>query len=164
MRVALADRRGERVRTGPWSSFAAALFAACAVLAGCVSVSNVAQPAPDPRVFQALGGESGIERIVDGLLIAISEDPRISHHFADTNILRLREKLIEQICAESGGPCVYTGDSMQASHAGHGFTDADFNALVECLQRSMHAQSVPFAAQNRLLQRLAPMRRDITYR
>lgn len=145
-------------------SYAAALLVSMWLLAGCASVPAALSRSPEPRVFEALGGADGIERIVDGLLIAISEDPRISHHFAETNVLRLREKLIEQICAESGGPCVYTGDSMQASHAGHGFTDADFNALVECLQQSMRAQGVPFPNQNRLLERLAPMRADITYR
>ncbi len=149
---------GSRRRT----SCAAALFGARMLLAGCAA--GATSRTPDPRVFDALGGALGIERIVDDLLISISEDPRISHHFADTNVSRLRGKLIEQFCSQSGGPCIYTADSMQASHAGHGFADADFNALVECLQQSMCAQKVPSAAQNRLLERLAPMRADITYR
>jgi hemoglobin len=37
----------------------------------------------------------------------------------------------------------------------------DFNALVEVLQASMDAQGVPFATQNQLLARLAPMHREI---
>lgn len=122
-----------------------------------------AGPARGPGLFEALGGEPGIERIVDGLLLNILDDGRIATHFADSNILHLREKLIEQLCAEAGGPCVYTGASMRDSHAGRGFTDADFNALVECLQAAMRAEGVSFEAQNRLLARLAPMRRDITY-
>lgn len=131
-------------------------------LSGCASGSRPA--GQGDALFAELGGLQGVTAIVDGLLFAISEDPRIAHHFAESNILRLREKLIEQLCAEAGGPCVYTGDSMQQSHAGRGYTQADFNALVECLQQSMQEQGVPFTAQNRLLARLAPMQRDILYR
>lgn len=112
-------------------------------------------------LYDRLGGQSGIERIVDGMLLAISEDERIAHHFAESNILRLRAKLIEQLCAESGGPCTYTGDSMRASHAGHGYRDADFNAVVEALQRAMREQGIAGGDQNRLLGRLAPLRREI---
>jgi len=36
-----------------------------------------------------------------------------------------------------------------------------FLALVELLQAAMAAQQIPFAAQNRLLLRLAPMHREI---
>jgi len=129
-----------------------------ALLSACAARMGSGRP---DAVFAALGGLPGIERIVDGLLLELVEDRRIAHHFADANILRLREKLIEQLCVESGGPCTYTGDSMQASHAGRGYRDADFNALVECLQASMRAERVPFEAQNRLLARLAPMHDDI---
>jgi hemoglobin len=128
------------------------------LVSGCAGAGRVSRAEP---LFDVLGGHSGIERIVDGLLFALVEDPRIGHHFAEANILRLREKLIEQICAESGGPCAYTGDSMRVSHAGRGYRDADFNALVECLQASMNAEQIPFEAQNRLLARLAPMRDEI---
>ena len=38
---------------------------------------------------------------------------------------------------------------------------ADFNALVEVLIDAMEKNDVSVAAQNRLLQRLAPMHRDI---
>lgn len=134
------------------------------LLCGLLVLGACAAPARGPGLFLALGGGPGIERIVDGLLLNILDDARIAHHFADSNILHLREKLIEQLCAEAGGPCVYTGASMRDSHAGRGFTDADFNALVEALQAAMRDEGVPFDAQNRLLARLAPMRRDITYR
>ena len=117
-----------------------------------------------PSLYQQLGGLPGIERIVEGLLINISEDERIVHHFSETDIERLNEKLIEQICVESGGPCEYTGDSMRDSHAGFDISEADFNALVEDLIAAMEAEGVPVAAQNRLLARLAPMRGDIIYR
>ena len=121
-------------------------------------------PTKDDSLYQALGGQPGIERIVEGMLINISDNPKIVHHFAETDIDRLYQMLVEQFCFESGGPCEYTGDSMADSHAGMDVSEADFNALVEDLIAAMDAEAVPVATQNRLLARLAPMRADIIYR
>lgn len=118
---------------------------------------------PDPQLYRDLGGAPGVEAIVEGLLFKLVDDPRIAHHFVDADIINLRDRLIEQICFESGGPCVYAGLDMQESHAGRSINEAEFNALVEDLLDVMEELGVPTAAQNRLLQRLAPMRVDIIH-
>ncbi|MEL0169145.1 MAG: group 1 truncated hemoglobin [Pseudomonadaceae bacterium] len=128
-------------------------------VAGCVTPTPV-----NDSLYQSLGGQAGINRVVEGLLYRIADDERIAHHFADTDIVRLQEKLQEQFCVEAGGPCEYTGDSMAEVHAGFELTEADFNALVEDLIAAMDAENLPVTVQNRLLQRLAPMRSDIIYR
>ncbi|MDP5036953.1 MAG: group 1 truncated hemoglobin, partial [Alishewanella sp.] len=71
---------------------------------------------PKPSLYQQLGGEPGIAAITDGLLQKIEHDQRIVHHFADTDIARFRRLLAEQLCNISGGPCEYTGGTMQESH------------------------------------------------
>ena len=116
---------------------------------------------PRTTTYDQLGGAAGIEGIVDALLEKIIEDERINFQFADTDIVRLRSMLIEQFCAESGGPCMYSGLSMQESHAGRNIDTAQFNALVEDLIDVMTARRIPVGAQNRLLKRLAPMHGDI---
>lgn len=95
------------------------------------------------------------------MLLNIARDPRIVGHFKNIDIERLRDKLVEQVCVEAGGPCTYTGDSMQESHKGQHLTPSDFNALVEDLQNAMDAEGVAVPAQNRLLARLAPMRGEV---
>ena len=133
-----------------------------AVLCLPLLLAACAQQAPrDDGLYRALGEEPGIVRIVEGMLLGSARDPRIARHFLDIDIERLREKLIEQLCFESGGPCVYTGDSMEESHKGLRLTPSDFNALVEHLQDAMDAEGVPTPAQNRLLARLAPMRGQV---
>ncbi len=127
------------------------------VLAGCATDRG------QRRLYDELGGQAGIEAIVEGLLFILVDDPRIGHHFADSDIVRLREKLIEQICVEAAGPCIYTGKDMQLAHEGQNISDADFNALVEDLVDAMEAQGVPVAAQNRLLKQLAKMHAKIVH-
>jgi hemoglobin len=116
---------------------------------------------PTTTTYDQLGGAAGIEGIVDDLLEKIVEDERINLQFADADIVRLRSMLIEQLCAESDGPCTYSGLSMRESHAGRGIDNAQFNALVEDLVDVMTARRIPVGAQNRLLKRLAPMHGDI---
>lgn len=122
------------------------------------------QPARDDSLYRELGEREGITRIVEGMLLNIAEDPRIVEHFANVDIERVRDKLVEQFCVEAGGPCIYTGDSMEESHKGQNLTRSDFNALVENLQDAMTAEGVPQRAQNRLLARLATMRGQVIER
>ncbi|MCR8721739.1 group 1 truncated hemoglobin [Pseudomonas syringae] len=126
------------------------------VLAGCAQ-----QPPKDDCLYQDLGQRAGIQRIVEGMLMNIAKDERIVEHFKKVNIVRLRDKLVEQLCVEAGGPCRYTGDSMAESHKGQNLTPSDFNALVENLIAAMDTENVPIPAQNRLIARLAPMRGEV---
>ncbi len=114
--------------------------------------------------YQELGGKDGVEKIVDNFINEISFDKNIVKFFEGTDINRLREKLIEQFCHESGGPCEYTGDSMKDVHAGMQITKAEFNRVVELLQAAMDDAGTPQTAQNRLIRSLAPMRPDIIHR
>jgi hemoglobin len=134
---------------------ALAAFAMVAVLAA----SPVARA--DDSLYQALGELPGITAIVDTLLVSTDVDPRIQPFFEGVSHKRLRQKLIEQFCALSGGPCRYTGRSMRESHKGLGINQTAFNALVEDLQAAMDKQHVAYHAQNRLLALLAPMSREI---
>lgn len=126
------------------------------VLAACAQ-----QPPKDDSLYRDLGEQAGITRIVEGMLLNIARDERIVRHFEKIDIVRLRDKLVEQFCVEAGGPCTYTGDSMEESHKGQRLTPSDFNALVENLQDAMDAEGVPVRAQNCLLARLAPMRAQV---
>lgn len=128
----------------------------------CLLLGACAAPAPeDDSLYRQLGSKPGVTRIVEGMLLRVAGDPRIVEHFENIDIQRLRDKLIEQFCVEAGGPCVYTGDSMEESHKGLALTPSDFNALVESLQAAMTAEGVSIPTQNRLLARLAPMRRQV---
>jgi hemoglobin len=127
-----------------------------ALLAGCAQ-----QPPKDDSLYNALGQRPGIQRIVEGMLLNIAKDPRIVEHFKKVDIVRLRDKLIEQFCVEAGGPCRYTGDSMAESHKGQNLTPSDFNALVEDLIDAMDAEGISVPNQNRLIARLAPMRGEV---
>lgn len=123
-----------------------------------------ATPLLDTALFEAMHGREGVQRIVDDLVARSVADPRIADIFVNQDLERLRRTLGEQICYLAGGPCAYTGRTMASSHADMGIRSRDFNALVEHLQDAMDREGVPFAQQNRLLAKLAPMHRDVVQR
>ena len=130
-----------------------------------VSDANAgATPYGDPGLLAAFHGQDGLRRIADDLVARLDADPRISDIFKGHDHVRLRRTLYEQFCYILGGGCAYTGRDMTAAHKDLGLQHADMNALVENLQAAMRKERVPFAAQNRLLAKLAPMRPQVIER
>lgn len=118
----------------------------------------------DDSLYRALGAKEGIRALMDDFVPRLQADARIGHFFQGTNARHLASQLADQICQVSGGPCEYQGPDMKTTHEAMEVRRADFNALVEQLQAAMRARGIPFADQNRLLARLAPMHRDIVTR
>lgn len=125
------------------------------LLAACAT-----PPTAQPKLYDQMGGKGGIETIVDNFLNNLASDTRIAHFFATTDISHFRSMLIQQFCDLSGGPCTYGGKNMYDAHDKLHISDADFNALVEDLQKAMDDAQVPRDAQNRFLTLLVPMQKD----
>lgn len=119
---------------------------------------------PVAPLYDELGGQAGIEQVVADLLRGAGDDPRIAHHFIGVDLANLRRRLVEQICAESGGPCRYEGLSMQEAHDGLDIQEDEFAALVEHLVSALDAAGVAATARDQLVERLAAMRPDIVNR
>jgi hemoglobin len=112
-------------------------------------------------LYRALGGQDGIAKVVDASLAEIHGDLRINIFFEKTDMADLRRLLIEQICAATGGPCTYSGRSMEEAHSGLNLTDADFDAFVQDLVHAMDSQKVPKDLQKQLLDLFGPMRPEV---
>ena len=140
-----------------------ALRAAAAVAAGlaCAALGCATSPWHHATLYEDLGGEAGVARIVSAFLDRLARDQRVAHFFAKTNLDRFERLLREHACQISDGPCTYTGDTMSDVHRGLGIGDADFTAVVEDLEMAMDDVKVPFSVQSRLLARLAPLHDQI---
>ena len=109
-------------------------------------------------LYERLGGKEGITAVVKDFVANVGADTRINAMFANADLGALETKLIDQICAASGGPCTYTGKNMKEAHAGMGVTEAHFNALVEDLVKSLDKFKVPAREKGELLGVLGPMK------
>lgn len=115
-------------------------------------------------LYERLGGQAAIVAVVDDFIGNVAADARINRRFAKTDIGELKARLVELICAGTGGGCVYTGADMKKAHAGMRITDAEFTALVEDLVKTLDKFQVPAREKNELLAILGPMKADIVTR
>ena len=139
------------------------LLAALATALLAHSAWAQAQPGDD-SLYRAWGQKAGIQAVMQDFVPRLQADPRTGPFFKNANREHLVEQLTEQLCQQAGGPCIYKGVPMDTAHADMDIGRRDFNALVEVLQQSMDAQAIPFAAQNGMLARLAPLHRQIVNR
>src|SRR5688572_8230534 len=122
---------------------------------------------PDPKtpttksLYDRLGGKDAITAVVDDFVANVAADTRINGFFGGADIPNLKKQLVDQICAATGGPCKYTGKDMKTAHKGMGVLEADFNALVEDLTKSLVKFKVGEKEQKELLGALAGMKADI---
>lgn len=126
------------------------------LVSGCATTSQ-------KTLYEQLGGEAGINNIVENLVQEIGRDQQVFHYFAEARVSRFKENLIEHFCAISDGPCNYTGDNMVDIHTGMNINEKDFNHLVDLLINAMDTEGIPHRIQNQLIARLAPLRKEIIY-
>lgn len=127
------------------------------LLAACQDMSM----APQKSLYERLGGKDAITAVVDDFVANVAADKRINGFFAKADVPRLKRNLVDQICQATGGPCTYTGKDMRTAHKGMGITDADFNALVEDLKKSLDKFKVPAKEQGELLGALGSLKPQI---
>jgi hemoglobin len=112
-------------------------------------------------LYDRLGKGPAITAVIDDFVARCAGDDRINGKFVRTDVPRLKEKLVEQVSAATGGKVAYTGRSMAETHHGMGVTAGEFDALVEDLVATLNMFAVPEAAQAQLLGILGPLRSDI---
>jgi hemoglobin len=114
-------------------------------------------------VYQQLGGQTKVEEIVENFITEIEFDPVMFEFFKESDINRFREKLVEHICFLTGGPCKYTGDTMEQVHAGMNISERDFNHGVDLFIKAMDKAKIPHSVQNQVLATMTPTRKEMIY-
>ena len=139
--------------------------------AAALAVSLAAAPAvvtadhhEKPSLYQRLGGFDAIAAVTDDFIGRLLADPALARFFAGHSTDskgRVRQLVVEQLCAATGGPCVYTGRDMKTSHSGLGITEAEWNASVAHLVASLDKFKVPPAEKDELLAIASSLKADI---
>jgi hemoglobin len=139
---------------------------AALTLTACASApSDTASSAPaTPTLYQRLGGREAIKQVVDDFVANLAADPRVNARFKGLDaakMTKLQTDLADQICDVTGGPCAYLGRDMKAVHAGMNITEAEWNATVEDLVKTLNKFKVGPKEQQELLSALGGMKKDI---
>jgi len=137
------------------SMFRTLLILLIAGMTACASKSN--------SLYQELGGAEKVDEVVEYFITEIEFDPMMYDYFKDSDIVRFREKFSEHFCMLTGGPCDYTGDTMEQIHTGMEISEANFNHAVDLLIAAMNKAEIPHRLQNRVLATMTPLRGSIIY-
>ena len=143
--------------------FAAVLALLC-VLGAAVPLA--AQPTAEGQatLYKRLGGYDAIAAVVDDFIGRLATDPQLSRFFvghSTQSLQRIRQLVVEQICAAAGGPCFYTGRSMKESHAGMGITQAEWEVALKHLTATLDKFKVGAKEREDLFAAIAPLQADI---
>jgi len=136
-------------------------LAVCALgLALCTPVC--AQQAPS--LYKRLGGYDALAAVTDDFVGRLAGDPQFTKFFAGhstDSIKRIRQNLVDQLCAATGGPCIYVGRDMKTSHAGLGITGKDWDLSIHHLTATLDKFNVPAKEKDEVLTALTPLKKDI---
>jgi hemoglobin len=141
-----------------YANLLAAIIAAVSLAACAGMKSEKAESKAGASLYDRLGGVNAIKVVVDDFVGFVGADTRINGRFAKTDIPKLKERLVEQICQGTGGPCTYKGKDMVATHKGMNIADNEFGALVEDLLKALDKNKVPAKEKEELLGILGPMK------
>lgn len=117
-------------------------------------------------LYERLGAEAGIKRLVDGVVAAHFENPVIAPRFQP--YLDQAERLDDikaHICAffaaGSGGPADYRGRSMPEAHRGMNVSAAEYLAATDDILQTMEQYGYDQATRNEVLAILYSLKDEI---
>ena len=120
--------------------------------------------AQEKSLYERVGGYNALAAVVDDFVGRLVADKQFEKFFAGHSIdskKRIRQHILDQFCAATGGPCVYTGREMKTSHAGLGITEAEWDAAAKHLTASLDKFKVPEKEKGEILAFVTSLKKDI---
>lgn len=143
-------------------------------ISGTVWASSAApEPAPAPQMagqgslYARLGGYDALAAVTDDFIGRLVTDPKIGRFFVGFSTdskTRIRQHVVDFLCVATGGPCKYTGRSMEVSHTGLNITEEDWNLAVQHLGETLNKFKVPAKEQGEVVNAIAPLKSQIVGR
>ncbi len=136
---------------------------AVSAVEGCAVFGRGGPPAT-ASLYARLGGYEAIAAVADDILAREMKDSLVTPFFKGLetkDLQRIRQHLVDQLCAAAGGPCFYPGKDMKTTHAEMEITPAVWNAFVGHIGETLAAFKVGERERNELVVIVNSMRADI---
>jgi len=134
------------------------LLATTAAAQGMMKQSN------EKSLYDRLGGYNALAAVVDDFIVRLVTDKNFERFFSghsDDSKKRIRQHILDQFCAATGGPCIYTGRDMKMTHAGLGITGAQWDAGATHLIASLDKFKVPEKEKGEVIAFVSTLKKDI---
>lgn len=123
-------------------------YVSCLVLALLMTFVELALAQGDSRkhsLYERLGGSDGIGKIFDETGGRMAADPELARFFQGQSqeaLMTQRQRAVEFLCRETGGPCVYSGRPLKTAHGNLGITESQWKAFMKHLTAALDNQKV----------------------
>ena len=129
-----------------------------------VVAGSMPSRAQEKSLYERIGGYNALAAVVDDFVGRLVSDKQFERFFAGHSIdskKRIRQHILDQFCAATGGPCIYTGRDMKTSHTGLGITEAEWDAAAKHLVASLDKFKVPEKEKGEVLAFVVTLKKDI---
>lgn len=112
-------------------------------------------------LYVRLGGTEGITRIASDLVDIHVANPAIATRFANSDIEKLKHGAATFFISGTGGPDVYKGEDMLATHKGMNISAHEFIAVLDDALEALQKNDIGQREQEEVLFVLYSMRHDV---
>jgi hemoglobin len=137
---------------------------AIGVLLSCPGPAQNVSAQSGDSLYKRLGGYDALAAVTDEFIGRLATDKTLGRFFvgaSENSKARIRQLVLDQLCAATGGPCVYIGRDMKTSHKGLGITEEDWNIAVKHLVATMTMFKVKEKEQKEVAAALTTLKADI---
>jgi len=113
-------------------------------------------------LFDELGGEEALRRIIDRFIDKVFDDPMIGFFFRAASRQRVKEKEYEFAARHLGANLPYTGRPLREVHAAHPIMGGQFNRRLQILKDTLAEMGVPEAVRAHWIENTEKLRAQIT--
>lgn len=149
-------------------SLVKSLFLALALSLALSTGAGVAaargQAGQEKSLYERLGGYNALAAVVDDFIARLATDKQLSRFLtglSNDSKKRLRQHVLNQFCAATGGPCLYTGRDMKTSHEGLGITESEWDIAARHLAASLDKFKVPKREKDEVIGFVTSLKKDI---
>ena len=96
----------------------------------------------EPTLYERLGGEEGIEKLVHSFYQRVLADPELAPFFERVPMEKLRVMQKEFFSEALGGPLFYSGRSLRDVHAGRGIRKTHIRRFMQHLLDTISAMEL----------------------
>ncbi len=114
-------------------------------------------------LYERLGGTEGITSIANDLVDIHVANPRIAPRYANSDLAEVKNGAATFFIAGTGGPDVYKGKDMLATHKGMNIDAGEFLAVLDDALQALQKNNIGQREQEEVLYILYSMKGDIVF-
>ena len=112
-------------------------------------------------LYERLGKESRVRKIVNDVLDKNANNPLIAYHFKNVEMDKLKQLVFEFFSMGTGGPYKYTGRDMRTAHTGMKINEKEWESATNDMIWALDQNGIGPAEKNEVIAILESQKGEI---